>query len=177
MNKKLIRLTESDLHRIVKESVNKILNEALNELDPRTYASYADKRMAQADDAMDAWYNAPYIDGRKYYTGKDPNELYRKAEKGRNAAKDAWNAQYGVNKGNYSPNQEYLSMGDAGFGSYNVTHYNNGESSYYLPHEDSFYDNNARSTNVGKPSNPQAYRVAREMGQGNGNYIKGKGWQ
>ena len=27
MNKKLIRLTESDLHRIVKESVNKILRE------------------------------------------------------------------------------------------------------------------------------------------------------
>jgi len=27
MNKKLIRLTESDLHRIVKESVNKILDE------------------------------------------------------------------------------------------------------------------------------------------------------
>jgi len=27
MNKKLIRLTESDLHRIVKESVNKILKE------------------------------------------------------------------------------------------------------------------------------------------------------
>ena len=28
MNKKLIRLTESDLHRIVKESVNRILNES-----------------------------------------------------------------------------------------------------------------------------------------------------
>lgn len=27
MNKKLIRLTEGDLHRIVKESVNKVLNE------------------------------------------------------------------------------------------------------------------------------------------------------
>ena len=27
MNKKLIRLTEQDLHRIVKESVNRILNE------------------------------------------------------------------------------------------------------------------------------------------------------
>ena len=27
MNKKLIRLTEQDLHRIVKESVNKVLNE------------------------------------------------------------------------------------------------------------------------------------------------------
>ena len=30
MNKKLIRLTEGDLHRIVKESVNKILNEIGN---------------------------------------------------------------------------------------------------------------------------------------------------
>jgi hypothetical protein len=30
MNKKLIRLTESDLHRIVKESVNKIMKEAFD---------------------------------------------------------------------------------------------------------------------------------------------------
>ena len=28
MNKKLIRLTESDLHKIVKESVNRMLNES-----------------------------------------------------------------------------------------------------------------------------------------------------
>ena len=28
MNRKLIRLTESDLHRIVKESVNRVLNES-----------------------------------------------------------------------------------------------------------------------------------------------------
>lgn len=28
MNKKLIRVTESDLHKIVKESVNKVLNES-----------------------------------------------------------------------------------------------------------------------------------------------------
>ena len=39
MNKKLIRLTESDLHKIVKESVNKVLTE----LDWKTYASAADK--------------------------------------------------------------------------------------------------------------------------------------
>ena len=36
MEKKLIRLTESDLHNIVKESVNKILTE----LDWKTYANY-----------------------------------------------------------------------------------------------------------------------------------------
>lgn len=29
MNKKLVRLTESDLHRIIKESVNKVLNERI----------------------------------------------------------------------------------------------------------------------------------------------------
>ena len=32
MNKKLIRLTESDLHRIVKESVNNVLTELDNEV-------------------------------------------------------------------------------------------------------------------------------------------------
>ena len=39
MNKKLIRLTESDLHKIIKESVNKVLTE----LDWKTYASAANK--------------------------------------------------------------------------------------------------------------------------------------
>jgi len=34
MNKKLIRLTESDLHKIVKESVNRILNERVHNLHP-----------------------------------------------------------------------------------------------------------------------------------------------
>ena len=33
MNKKLIRLTESDLHRIVKRSVNKVLRESYNDDD------------------------------------------------------------------------------------------------------------------------------------------------
>ena len=33
MNKKLIRLTEGDLHRIVKESINRVLKEAAYGLD------------------------------------------------------------------------------------------------------------------------------------------------
>ena len=36
-NKKLIRLTESDLHRIVKRSVNKVLNEDLEGNELRDY--------------------------------------------------------------------------------------------------------------------------------------------
>lgn len=43
MNKNIIRLTEGDLHRIVKESVNKVLTE----LDWKTYASAANKRKEQ----------------------------------------------------------------------------------------------------------------------------------
>lgn len=47
MIKKLIRLTEQDLHRIVKESVNKVLTE----LDWRTYANAAKKAREQGRDS------------------------------------------------------------------------------------------------------------------------------
>lgn len=46
MNKKLIRLTESDLHKVIKESVNKVLTE----LDWKTYANAARKRLDQDED-------------------------------------------------------------------------------------------------------------------------------
>lgn len=41
MNKQVIKMTESDLHKIVKESVNKVLTE----LDWRTYVNAAKKGM------------------------------------------------------------------------------------------------------------------------------------
>lgn len=43
MEKQVIKITESDLHKIVKESVNKVLTE----LDWRTCANAAKKRDAQ----------------------------------------------------------------------------------------------------------------------------------
>ena len=48
MNKKLIKLTEQDLHRIVKESVNKVLTE----LDWRTYANAAKKASERGDEEL-----------------------------------------------------------------------------------------------------------------------------
>lgn len=48
--KQRIRLTEGDLHRIVKESVNRILTE----LDWKTYINASRKRKKQADDARKA---------------------------------------------------------------------------------------------------------------------------
>ena len=47
MKKQVIRLTEGDLHRIIKESVNNVLSE----LDWRTYASAADKAWEKSRNA------------------------------------------------------------------------------------------------------------------------------
>lgn len=85
--KRTIRLTESDLHRVIKESVNKILNE----LDARTYASYAQKRAAQGQ--------------------------YAKAVEGQNAAVDAWNQQYG--RSNNTPNGFVQQTKDGTHGQWN----------------------------------------------------------
>lgn len=44
---KIIKLTESDLHRIIKESLDKILNE----MSPETYHNYSQGRLSQANQA------------------------------------------------------------------------------------------------------------------------------
>ena len=56
MNKKLIRLTESDLHRIVKESVNRILKEN----DENYYYDDAIEALQMSDGFLDfeEWYPA-----------------------------------------------------------------------------------------------------------------------
>ena len=87
MNKKLIRLTESDLHRIVKESVNEILDDPydyakVNGLSaaafkaartPNADPKWAERKMRQSDAIKDRWRklanefskmndNNPYVD-------------------------------------------------------------------------------------------------------------------
>lgn len=79
MNKKLIRLTESDLHRIVKESVNKLLTE----LDWTTYSNYQKRRMAQANQARQ---NGDY---------EKENMWRQKAIQGGNAAGNAMRQKHG----------------------------------------------------------------------------------
>ena len=50
-NKKLIRLTENDLHRIVKESVNKILREVVDDGD------YENAMSARDTYTIEIWHN------------------------------------------------------------------------------------------------------------------------
>ena len=55
-NKKLIRLTEADLHRIVRESVNNVLNEISDELKQR----YVDGRIGQFNNILPDLHHAEY---------------------------------------------------------------------------------------------------------------------
>ena len=75
--KKVIRLTESDLHRIIKESVNNILTE----LDWKTYANAAKSRQEQGNDksSNDLYYAAnksfrdKYSNGNVFFDDEDKN--------------------------------------------------------------------------------------------------------
>ena len=92
MNKKLVRLTESDLHKIVKESVNQVLTE----LDWKTYMNAADKS---------------YERGPMFQTYVNPNESPKRNERSRRfakAAEDTLNRDFGYNRTYKSGNKGSL---------------------------------------------------------------------
>ena len=101
MIQKKIRLTEDDLHKIIRNCVN----EALNELAPETYISYSNKRKEQANAATNnddyAKYFNKSIDGRNAGI-KAYNNKYSKS------SKDYLHMSYG-----YDPNINYTG-GDNG---------------------------------------------------------------
>ena len=158
MNKKLIRLTESDLHRIVKESVNKILNEYVSGLDPRTLANYAKGREAQGQHdkaqqgmqtARDTW-NANYSDGDRMT--------------------DSFGDKYGIYKNQWSDNgrrrlqnvyKPSLDATDRCFANIDDDH--------FIPKSEEPWRVNGYVGN-----NKMGANVAKQMAQGNGNFVNGK---
>ena len=98
-NKKLIKLTESDLHNIVKEAVNEILNEAqLNELDPRTYASARDKqqqRDAEYRKQMDDYNSKSFLHRMFNKAPEKPKGYGGRAAAFNKAGVSAFNRDYG----------------------------------------------------------------------------------
>lgn len=169
-NKRTIRLTESDLHRVIKESVR----QCLTELDWRTYASYADKRWKQAQDDQwnhrfdDSYYESPYLskyrEGQKakrkafndqYFDGEDV-EGYM-GEKGinmqepfggdRNYVNSTWRDVNGVRKKSLSDDEaKSVISNDENYGKY----------------ADSFIN---------------AAHDKADYYSGKSKYVKGKGWQ
>ena len=179
-NKMKCRLTESQLKQIISESVKQVLNE----LDPRTYASYADKREKQ---------------GR-----------YDKAQVGKDAAAQAWTNKYGeydVSDGTelgmrstkHRGPSKYFVKGKKVTAGYNpnTDEYWRGENKYtYNPRidriwgkEDGYTDRDYdgytswRVLGSGKDevnrltNNNPGIDVATQMANGTGKYVKGKGWQ
>lgn len=177
MAKQIIRLTEGDLHKIIEESVNQILCE----LDPRTYAWAANQRQQQ---------------GNK-----------NSAVQLRNKAAKTWTNQYGTKNGEYKHQEngswkKREMLGNNGDGSYyvddkeymdkdfkhpeNYTHqdthtfYKDGR---VLHHRDylnnkgeNIYDfKNMNGENFN--TNDNGLKVAQQMANGKGKYVKGQGWQ
>ena len=94
MNKKLIRLTESDLHRIVKQSVNKVLKEGVGD-SVKIYndlSGLLDKARDLSGELIDSAYN----DGQK--------GLIRIATTIQNAL---WNLRERLEKRDYDENSQY----------------------------------------------------------------------
>ena len=191
MSKKLIRLTEGDLHRIVKESVKRILAEA--EIDPRSWDAVA-RRYDQTDPQKAAyarqrgaqqWNNQYGIDD---YSDVDAN--------GTNVHSTTKSNMNVDNDGNYTINQSVNDIRTKGNGkisnSSSAVEYNpknqigtyteKGSSGMkFNPNGNGAYQNTQQGDMYiygGKKNSTMGKRVAQQMAQGNGVYDKSKGgWQ
>lgn len=181
MNKKqVIRLTESDLHRIIKESVNKVLTE----LDWKTYANAEKKAIERGDTSY--WREK----GETF-----PNTISKaadqriRAKRFGDAAKDAFNRDFGYQQGEHFYDDDYQRVGMGGdfgyteeFSPHAAGWKHDGVASLkQFPHgvyttertPEEFFGDNSDAV--------QAYNKAKdEVGnykKGNYGYQNGKGWQ
>ena len=94
--KKVIRLTESDLHRVIKESVKQVMNE----LDWRTYDSAAEK-------SRERYHNAP--------TGAERDYHSRRYDKFNRASDDAFEKRFGTRQKTslFEPESDREALGQA----------------------------------------------------------------
>ena len=189
MGKQIIRLTESDLHQMVKESVNKILAE----LDWKTYASAADKARERGN--VSYWRekgdNSPKgSDGYWNMVGKASDERLRSDRFG-DAAKDAFNRDFGYQQGKPYDN-DYQRVGMGGdFGSteefsphavgYRSKGYGNPKKYEFGRDNDTFKSVEPEEFFNGNDDAAKAYHNANDeiknWKKGNYDYQKGKGWQ
>jgi len=97
MAEKLIRLTEGDLHRIVKESVNRILNEVKYHYDPNNPEEYEEFDSTNPKD----WRTLAYLRKLRRISHEDPkSEYYEDPIKGHEAAFEK--EDKAMNANNYS---------------------------------------------------------------------------
>lgn len=189
MKKNTVRLTESQLHQVIKESVEKILRESeLNELDPRTYASYAQKRAAQgqmnkAQQGRQAAVHAFNTSDVAHMKGGDQNYSDRQLERYSQSMKDDGtltqfrpDGQHGTKFTNY----DFTPSNSNPFGTHTTSQgytRENDYNGYETTDRTSWNDANG----IQKMNEPQQFaqgrKIAQQMQNGNGQYVKGQGWQ
>lgn len=116
--KKIVRLTESDLHGIIRNSVNKILSE----LDWRTYANAANKSAERQKDYKEKskekkWYDSILPSRARKRQGKISNLADKENDRSRRFASAANNAvkdQLGYKSKNGFEYNPSLRLGDGG---------------------------------------------------------------
>ena len=173
MSKKLIRLTEGDLHRIIKESVNNILTE----LDWKTYQNAANKRLQQSKETPErseelydkAWELGKYADEKFHdeYIGDYRYDTMGDKLKGKKSAKfDA----------RLSPSSGKIAYG-------NVRGWNKGGNEIFSIGKNKYYNHQGYVTprqHFRNSDVADAYSRANDelwdYENGNYDYQKGKGW-
>jgi hypothetical protein len=163
MSKKLVRLTEDDLHRIIKESVNNILTE----LDWKTYANAADKRRKQGKNAYDLEQAASKALSKKY----NRNLVTHGTDNGRFVYDDKWST--GSNAMGSEPiGYFYKSSPEKDWRRDKVT-VNDLERFGNVPYDMEWDDEEMNA------DHKQRNKIGREIDDfvhGRNKYIKGKGW-
>ena len=118
--KKIVRLTEGDLHNIIRESVNNIIQE----LDWRTYANAANKSAERQKDYKEKskekkWYDSILPSRARKRQGKISNLADKENDRSRrfaSAANDAVRDQLGYKSKNGFEYTPELHLGDGGSG-------------------------------------------------------------
>ena len=172
MTKKIIRLTEGDLHRIIKESVNNVLTE----LNWKTYANAANKRAEQGNEkkATDLSNYAMKAFSDEHNNGSPFVDDYNDTEDIRNRATTDFHISpyHGRITDTRSVSERGKGIDDAS----NTCRYT--------------YREKPSFENEGKPTQPMSKRSGKyidTLGKmhndmkryygGESKYIKGKGWQ
>lgn len=175
-----VRLTESDLHRIIKESVSKVLNE----LDWKTLAN-AEKKASERGNSS-YWRDK----GEDNPIGKAVDARER-AKRFGDAAKDAFNRDYGYKRGRrYDDGYAEVSLGgdfdateefsphvigyrDKGYGNPTKYEYGRDRDTYKEMSPEEFFQGNEDAAESFKNADAEFKSFKR----GKYGYKKGKGWE
>lgn len=171
MNRKnTIRLTEPDLHQIIKESVNNILSE----LDWKTYANAAQKRAQQADENP----NKPDLRKKSYDLANYANNILYIDDYKYDTLGDKMNSKKSAKFDAYvNPMSSKMSYGT-------VRGWNNGGNEIFSTDKGVYHNSKGGLTTPGKHfrNNDVANAYSRandelwDYEKGNYDYQKGKGW-